>query len=342
MSIQARFAPAMFNEGRLSAYLAGRLAGFAPPMRLIPFGGGRSNPTFLVETPTWSFVLRKKPDGPLLPSAHAIGREVRVLAALELSGIPVPGVLLHCEDQGVIGTEFYLMEWIPGRTFSGPRLEGLMPRERAALYDDFIELLSRLHALDPSKLGLADFGKPQGYIERQIRRWSEQYRATQTADIPEMDELISWLTLNIPDDDMTSIVHGDYTMRNCIVHPRAPIIASIIDWELSTLGHPLADVAYAGMFYEEETAGADLEALGIPGRDAFFDRYAELSGRGDGVDWTFYLAFNFFRKAAIGQGVLKRSMAQGASPATLGRSLVAIRECAVRGRRLIRHRQPPC
>jgi aminoglycoside phosphotransferase (APT) family kinase protein len=328
-----------FDVAALEAYLAGRFPGFAPPLNVRQFEGGQSNPTFLLEAAGRRWVLRKKPPGTLLPSAHQVGREYRVMKALEPTGFPAPRMLAHCEDPGVIGAEFFVMEWVSGRVFPDPLLPSLSPVERGALYQDFIDTLARLHAIDPASIGLDEgFGRAGNYYERQISRWSKQYAASRTDDIPEMEQLIAWLPKNIPDDDATSIVHGDYSLRNCIVHPSEPRVAAVLDWELSTIGHPLADVAYACLFYFGETDEAAITASGIPARADLVARYFAASGRSPIADWTFHLAFVLFRVAAINQGVYKRGLDGNAASDRYLMALPGIRRSARRAWRLVTER----
>jgi aminoglycoside phosphotransferase (APT) family kinase protein len=296
------------DEVALSSYLEGRLPGFSPPFTLRQFEGGQSNPTYLIDAGGRRWVLRKKPPGKLLPSAHQVGREHRVLEALKGGGVPAPTPRLHCTDETVIGTEFFVMDWVAGRVFQDPLLPELSPSERRALYLDLFDVLARLHAIDPASVGLSDFGKTGNYFARQIARWSGQYVASQTDDLPDMTFLMAWLPEHIPGDDRVSIVHGDYTVRNCIVAPDAPRIAAVLDWELSTLGHPLADVAHACLFYFGDTGADAIAALGVPSLDELRTRYLEAIGHGGQIDWTFYMAFALFRIAAINQGVYRRGL----------------------------------
>jgi len=232
------------DTAALEAYLARNIEGFAGPLSLARFKGGQSNPTYKLTTPRGSFVLRRKPFGKLLPSAHAIEREYRVTAALAETGFPVARPLHLCSDESVIGSAFYVMDFTDGRVFWQPYAPGLSGEERTALFSSLNETIARLHALDPMTMGLADFGKPQGYVARQIRRWSEQYKASETEVVPEMDRLIAWLPDACPADSGAAIVHGDFRLDNCIVHPTEPRIIAVLDWELSTIGDPLADFTY--------------------------------------------------------------------------------------------------
>ena len=304
-----------FDTVALERYLAATLDGFRAPLAVERLAGGRSNPTYrLVGGNGTRYVLRKKPAGQLLPSAHAVEREYRVTAALQGSGVPVPPALHLCEDASVIGTPFYVMAFIEGRVFWDPTLPDLTRTERAALYDDLNRVVARLHRTDPAAVGLADFGKTGDYLARQIARWSRQYRASDTTPQPAMERLIEWLPAQVPATAASSVVHGDLRMDNMIVHPTEPRIVAVLDWELSTLGDPLADLSYHLLPWHlrsEEFRGmaqADLGALGIPGADEYLARYFERSGRPAPPPevWEVYLIFNLFRLAAILQGIAKR------------------------------------
>jgi len=305
-----------FDEARLAAYLTGRIAGFAGPMRVQQFEGGQSNPTFLLSTPEVRYVLRRKPAGVLLKSAHAVDREYRVTRALFEAGLPVAEPLLLCEDDGVIGTMFFVMRHVPGRSFWDPRMPGLDPAERAAIYDSANETLARLHMVNHEAIGLGDYGRPGNYFARQISRWSRQYEASRTRDIPEMDRLIAWLPNAIPElDERSTIIHGDYSFHNLLVHPTEPRVSAVIDWELSTLGDPLGDLTYhmmewfrpEGVDVRGTLRGADLAALGIPTAEDYARRYCERTGLRCDPTHPFYRAFNLFRVAAILQGIAGRA-----------------------------------
>ncbi len=319
-----------FDEGRLANYLERRVDGFRGPCSVLQFEGGQSNPTYLLQCPDRKYVLRKKPPGRLLPSAHAVEREYRVMRALAGSGVPVCGVLLLCEDSGVIGTPFIVMEHVPGRVFHDPSLPEVAPGDRAAVYRHAGEVLVALHAVPPAEAGLEGFGKQGNYYARQISRWSRQYRASETASVPAMDCLMEWLPANIPPSDETRVVHGDFRLGNMILHPTEPRVVALLDWELSTLGHPLADLAYYLMTYylpgrrNPTLALNDPAVSGIPSLECQLQRYCELSGRDAMRHWNFYLAFSMFRSAAIGQGVYKRGLDGNASSSTaleLGREV---------------------
>lgn len=303
------------DEELLHNYLLDHLDGYSGPLTLKQFKGGQSNPTYLVETPAASYVLRRKPPGKLLKSAHAVDREYRVISALYDAGFPVPRPYLLCEDESVTGTVFYVMEFVQGRIFWELDLPGLGHDERAAIYDDINATIAKLHSFDPERIGLADFGKPGNYFARQISRWSKQYEASETADIPAMNRLMAWLPEHIPEDDSSSIVHGDFRLDNLVIHPREPRVIAVLDWELSTIGHPLADFTYHLMawqmtrvaFGSEGLYGKDLEALGIPGEEEYVRRYCERVGRDpDLANRDFFAAYNFFRLAAILQGIAGR------------------------------------
>jgi len=300
--------------GALAATLGDR--GFPGPLTVEQFKGGQSNPTYLITGGSGRLVLRAKP-GPaakLLPSAHAVEREFRVITALRQAGFPVPRAHFLCEDEGVIGRAFYVMDYVEGRVFWEQSLPGMSARERGAIYDEMNRVIAALHSIDYAAAGLADFGKPGNYFARQIGRWSRQYRASETERIDSMDALIAWLPENIPAGDETTVVHGDYRMDNLIFHPREPRILAILDWELSTLGHPLADFSYHCMSWHippgqfRGIAGLDLGALGIPGESQYIASYCRRTGRGAMEHWDFYLAYNLFRIAAILQGVMKRAL----------------------------------
>jgi aminoglycoside phosphotransferase (APT) family kinase protein len=308
-----------FDEAALAEYLAVQLPGFSGELSVQQFEGGQSNPTFLLSAGGRSYVLRKKPPGELLRSAHQVDREHRVMTALRDSDVPVPRTLLLCEDESIVGTSFFVMEYVAGRVVSDPALPGCSREERRAIYDDFVRVLAALHRVEPEAVGLGDFGKPGNYCARQISRWSRQYQASKTEEIPEMDALIEWLPANLPDSDETRVVHGDYRIGNCIIDTGAPRIAALLDWELSTLGHPLADLAYCCQSYRgeatpgESLGGADLAEAGIPSEDEFVARYCALTGRTSVERWDFYMVFVMFRSAAIVQGVYKRGLDGNAS-----------------------------
>lgn len=308
------------DESALAKYLKDRIPGFSGPVSVRQFRGGQSNPTFWVGTPEREYVLRKKPPGRLLSSAHQVEREFRVMKALRDTAVPVARVHLLCEDPDIIGTPFYVMDHVHGRIFWNVQLPELEPSERAAVYEELVRVLAALHQVDPEAIGLADYGKIGGYIPRQVARWTEQYQASKTEDIPAMEALIEWLPAHVPAEDRTTLTHGDYRLDNLIFDPARPEARALIDWELSTLGHPLADLAYTCMLYHikmPKIGGlleVDFASTGIPDEQALVGRYCELTGRQGGIeDWPYYKAFSLFRLSSILQGVYKRSLQGNAS-----------------------------
>ncbi len=306
----------------LERYLAGRLPDFAGTLSAEKFPGGQSNPTFLLSDGVRKWVLRRKPPGELLASAHAVDREYRVLHALRDTDVPVADTYLLCDDDRVIGSMFYVMEYLDGRVFWDPQLPEIASNgERAAIYDDMNRVLAALHNVDADAVGLSDFGRPGNYFERQVTRWTKQYRASETERSEAMETLIAWLPANMPEDDgSVSLVHGDYRLDNLMFHPTEPRIIGVLDWELSTLGHPLADLAYQVMAWQLPNSGGlrglmevDREALGLPSYSEYVRRYCERTGRERIEHWNFYLVFCFFRLAAILQGVKKRALIGTAS-----------------------------
>jgi aminoglycoside phosphotransferase (APT) family kinase protein len=310
-----------FDEAALCRYLEGHVEGFAGPLQVRQFRGGQSNPTFWLGSPSGEWVLRKKPPGNLLPSAHAVDREHRVMAALAKTDVPVARMHALCEDPAVIGTTFFVMDHVPGRIFWDVQLPDLEPDERGAIYEELVRVLAAIHGVDLSAVGLEDYGKHGAYVARQVRRWSEQYRKSETGRIEAMERLIAWLPEHVPEDDETTLVHGDFRLDNLIFHPTEPRVLAVLDWELSTLGHPLADLAYACMLYDVVMPGvggllgADLAALEIPEQGALVARYQALTGRATTADFPYFKAFSFFRVAAIVQGVYKRALEGNASSA---------------------------
>ncbi|MBB1650147.1 MULTISPECIES: phosphotransferase [Delftia] len=320
-----------FDVPALTAWMQGHVQGFAGPLQVEMFKGGQSNPTYKLITPGRSYVMRSKP-GPvakLLPSAHAIEREFRVMKGLAGTDVPVPHMYALCEDESIIGRAFYIMECMEGRVLWDQSLPGMEPAQRAAIYDEMNRVISALHTVDFAAQGLADYGKSGNYFERQIGRWSKQYVASVTQPIPEMDKLMQWLPAHMPasalDASRVSIVHGDFRLDNLMFHPTEPRVIAVLDWELSTLGHPLADFSYHCMSWHipatlgRGIAGKDLAALGIPGEEEYIRRYCERTGLKDvdtlRADWNFYMAYNMFRIAAILQGIAKRVEAGTASSA---------------------------
>lgn len=302
------------DTAALEPYLSEHLNGFEAPLEILQFEGGQSNPTYLLRTPGREYVLRKKPPGQLLPSAHQVDREHRVMSALWDTGVPVPPTLLMCHDASVIGTPFFVMGCVEGRVFRQPHLPGVPPDVRAAMYGDMVDVLARLHGVDVVAAGLADYGKPGNYYARQIARWSQQYLAAKTHEIAAMDRLMEWLPEHIPPGDDTTIVHGDYRVENLIFHSTEPRIVAIVDWELSTLGHPLADLAYNCLTYHlaPEALGrpeeGEIDRRGLPSEADYVAAYCLRTGRSGVPDWHFYLAFSMFRLASILQGVYARGL----------------------------------
>ena len=303
-----------FDKAALGAYLDTHVEKFSGDLIVEQFQGGQSNPTYRVSAGGQRYVLRRKPPGKLLPSAHAVEREFRVMSALAGSEVPVAKMVALCEDPGVIGTAFYLMEYVEGRVLWDATLPGLTPTQRAEHYDELNRVIAALHRIDYGAAGLGDFGKPGNYIERQIARWSKQYHAAAAERIPAMDRLIEWLPLHVPDGDETTIVHGDYRLDNVIFHATEPRVLAVLDWELSTLGHPLSDFAYQVMAWRlapqefRGLKGSDFAALGIPTEDEYVAAYCRRTGRTAIPHWEVYLIFNMFRIAAILHGVLARAL----------------------------------
>ena len=320
-----------FDVGALQAHLAAHLPAFAGPLTVEQFKGGQSNPTYKLVTPARSYVMRSKP-GPsakLLPSAHAIDREFRVMRGLAGTEVPVAQMLLLCEDEAVIGRAFYVMEFMDGRVLWDQSLPGLTNAERGAIYDEMNRVIAALHRVDVRAAGLADYGKPGNYFERQIGRWSKQYLASVTEEITEMNQLIEWLPTHLPasarDDTQVSVVHGDFRLDNLVFDKTESRVIAVLDWELSTLGHPLADFSYHCMAWHippgtfRGIGGLDHAALGIPTEQEYVRRYCARTGRSNpealAADWNFYLAYNLFRLASITQGIAKRVVDGTASSA---------------------------
>jgi aminoglycoside phosphotransferase (APT) family kinase protein len=310
-------APALrMDAARLERYLTAQVKGFAGPLTIKQFKGGQSNPTYLLQTPARAYVLRRKPPGKLLPSAHAVDREYRVIRALFAQGFPVAEPLCFCDDDSVAGTAFYVMDFVDGRVFWEPQMPASHPAERAAVYDVMNETIARLHSFEPARIGLGDFGKGENYVARQVERWSKQYRASETQTIDEMERLIEWLPKHIPPAGPARLVHGDYRLDNLIVAREQPKILAVLDWELSTLGDPLADFSYHLMAWHmphsESAAGTaslvghDLGGLGIPSMEDYVDDYVARTGLDPRSALPTYLAYNFFRIAAILQGIIGR------------------------------------
>jgi aminoglycoside phosphotransferase (APT) family kinase protein len=316
-----------FVPAPLAAYLKPRLPGADGALQVERIAGGQSNPTYWLKYPDVTYVLRKQPPGPLLPSAHDMGREYRILSALAGTEVPVPRPYLYCNDAALIGTTFYVMEAVPGRVFPDAALPGLAPAERTAIYAAMSLTLARLHGVDWHALGLADYGRAGGYFGRQVTRWTKQWQASKTRSIPEIDHLAAWLPARLPADGETAIAHGDYRLGNLIYHPLEPRVVAVVDWELSTLGHPLADLAYNCLSYHATPAeyggllGLDLAALGIPTEAEFVADYCRQAGRGNDLQ-PFHLVFALFRFAVILEGVAARAAlgnAAAADAAEVGR-----------------------
>lgn len=329
-----------FDGARLEAYLKSRVADFSGPLDVRQFRGGQSNPTYLLATPRRRYVLRRKPPGALLPSAHAVEREYRVTAALHAQGFPVAVPILLCQDADVIGTPFYLMEHVEGRVIWEPHMPASDPAERAAVYAAMNETLAWLHGFDPQAIGLGDFGRGENYVARQIARWSQQYRASQTGEIDEMERLIAWLPRHVPPPTAVRLVHGDYRLDNLILGEN-PLVRAVLDWELATLGDPLADFTYHLMTWHMPASeggagtgtlvGHDLEALGIPSDSEYVEAYVARTGLDPRPHLPIYLAYNFFRIAAILQGIAGRvrdGTAANENAAHMGRMVQPLAETA--------------
>ncbi len=336
-----------FDVVALERYLAAEMPGFAGPLTVEQFKGGQSNPTYKLVTPGASYVMRSKP-GPaarLLPSAHAVEREFRVMSALALTPVPVPRMHVLCEDESLIGRAFYVMQYMHGRVLWDQSLPGMSATERGEIYDEMNRVIAALHSVDVRAVGLSDFGKPGNYFERQIGRWGKQYLASAAEPIEAMDRLIEWLPAHLPDsardDSQVSVVHGDFRLDNLMFDADEPRVIAVLDWELSTLGHPLADFSYHCMAWHippgefRGIGGLDLSALGIPAEADYVRRYCDRTGRGDPAllmaDWNFYLAYNLFRIAAITQGIAKRALDGTAASAQARSAGAATRPLAERG-----------
>jgi aminoglycoside phosphotransferase (APT) family kinase protein len=312
---------------RLDAWLTQHVPGYRGPVDAQRFEGGQSNPTFRLKAGSGDYVLRRKPVGDLLQSAHSVDREYRVLKALEATDVPVPNVFALCEDDAVLGSAFYVMQYVPGRVYFDPLLPGLSPDHRAGIFRSMCETIARLHAVDPVAVGLGDFGRPANYMQRQLARWSKQYRLSETVPISAMDHLMDWLPDRLPASDETRIVHGDLRLDNMLIHPTEPRVVAVLDWELSTLGDPLSDFGNNVLAWRLEPdlfrgmAGVDIAALGIPSEAEYVGSYNRMTKRQPGTNWEVYLVFNLFRLAAIIQGIAKRSLdgtASSAAAAELG------------------------
>jgi aminoglycoside phosphotransferase (APT) family kinase protein len=339
-----------FDTAALQAYLQRNLDGFGGPLTVEQFKGGQSNPTYKLNTPGASYVMRAKP-GPaakLLPSAHAIDREFTVMRALHATDVPVPKMLLLCDDEAVIGRAFYVMEFVQGRVLWDQSLPEMDKAGRGAIYDEMNRVIAALHNVDVKAAGLESYGKPGNYFDRSIGRWSKQYVASITEPISEMDRLMEWLPAHMPasarDDTQASVVHGDYRLDNLVFHPTEPRVLAVLDWELSTIGHPLADFSYHCMSWHiphqigRGIGGHDLAALGIPDEKSYVRRYCERTGRSDPdavmADWNFYMAYNLFRMAGILQGIAKRVVDGTASSAQARTAAAGARPLAEMGWRI--------
>lgn len=312
-----------FDEAALRDYLRPQLDGIDKSFDIKQFQGGQSNPTFLIQAGKQRYVLRKKPPGKLLPSAHQVEREYRVMKALQSTDVPVPTMRLLCEDDSIIGTAFYIMDFVDGRVLEHPTLPNTAKEERWAIYEAMADTLAKLHRVDWQTVGLGDYGRPDQYVQRQIKRWSQQYEASKTGEMPAMEQLMQWLPKHAPADDETTIAHGDFRLGNLMLHPSKAEVVAVLDWELSTLGHPLADLGYCCMPYHlpgnmpgiRGVTDLNLKQENIPDESTFLRIYCERVGR-DGVpDWYFFLAFSLFRIAAILQGVYARALQGNASSA---------------------------
>jgi aminoglycoside phosphotransferase (APT) family kinase protein len=303
-----------FDEAGLAKYLSAHVPGFAGDMVVRQFQGGFSNPTFHLQTRDRAYVLRKKPPGQLLQSAHAVDREYKVMKALQSTDVPVPRMYVLCEDDSIIGTMFYVMEYVEGRVYTDRLLPGCTQQQRAEMYDAMNDVLAKLHSVDYKAVGLSDFGKPTGYVARQVSRWSKQYVASAIEDTPAMNHLMEWLPANQPAEDEATIAHGDYRIGNLLFHPTESRVVAVLDWELSTIGHPLGDLAYCCSPYHSPSAGgrgfdqSQLDALGIPAEEEFLEKYLQRVGRKDIPNWKFFIVFSLFRSAAILAGVYRRSV----------------------------------
>jgi aminoglycoside phosphotransferase (APT) family kinase protein len=327
-----------FEVGRLETYLRDHVDGFAGPIDVRQFKGGQSNPTYLIETPARRYVLRRKPPGKLLPSAHAVDREFRVISALRAQAFPVPEPVLYCADEAVIGTAFFVMAHVDGRVFWEAEMPASNPAERAAVYDAMNATLARLHNYEPAAIGLADYGRGENYVGRQIERWSKQYRASETDKIEEMERLMDWLPAHVPPPQPARLVHGDYRLDNMIVAPDNPKVLAVLDWELSTLGDPLADFSYHLMQWHMPPSeagtgslvGFDLAALGIPTLDDYIDAYVKRTGLDPRPYLAVYSAYNFFRIAAILQGIVGRVRDGTATSAAAAAKAALVRPLATK------------
>lgn len=295
------------DEAKLDAWMRDNVDGYQGPLTVLQFRGGQSNPTYRINTPNRSYVMRRKPFGKLLPSAHAVDREFKVIAALGKQGFPVAHAYGLCTDDNVLGSAFYVMSMEEGRIFWDPQLPSQTPESRRAIFTSKIETLAKLHSYDPEKIGLGDFGKPGNYFGRQVDRWTKQYKASETDTIPEMDRLMVWLPQTLPEQQGISVVHGDYRLDNMVFHATEPRVQAVLDWELSTLGDPLADFTYLlAQWTMPGLADADLKALNLPSMEEAEEIYCKASGRQTIPNLNWYFAYNLFRLAGILQGIMGR------------------------------------
>ena len=321
----------------LEAWLRQNIGGFEGPVTISQFAGGQSNPTFRLTTQNAAYVLRRKPAGVTLPSAHAVDREFRVLSAMRAAGVPVPNPRVLCRDETILGSMFYIMDYVEGRVFWDPRLPGLSPSERAAIFASMNDTLAQVHRLDPARIGLADFGRSDNYLNRQIARWTRQYEASRTVHNPAMERLIEWLPRHVPAEHPARVVHGDFRLDNVLIDPVEPRVIAVLDWELSTIGNPVADFAYHMLSWHfapalfRGLAGEDLAALGIPDAAAYRARYFASTGFAMPENWDFYIVLSMFRIAAILQGIARRAEegnAANADAAEVGAKAVPIARLA--------------
>ncbi|MGH6870330.1 MAG: phosphotransferase family protein [Rhizomicrobium sp.] len=327
-----------FDEKTLEAWLAERIEGFRTPLEVRQFKGGQSNPTYKLITPNRNYVLRRKPPGKLLPSAHAVDREYRIISALYPTGFPVAKPYLLCEDESIIGTMFYVMDCVEGRIYWGPMLPDQTPKQRTQIYDAMNATFAQLHDMDWRKLGLEDYGKPGNYVGRQVARWTKQYKASESERIDEMERLIEWLPQHLPADARDSIVHGDYRLDNMILHPTEPRVIAVLDWELCTIGDPMADFTYhlmqwqmpGGVSSGGSLLDADFAALGIPDKDAYTAMYCRRTHRDRVPNMDYYAAYNFFRLAGILQGIVGRVRDGTAANANAAQNAAGVRPLAER------------
>lgn len=325
------------DNAALADWMADNVDGFEGPLTLSKFEGGQSNPTFRIEAPSGSYVLRRKPLGVVLPSAHAVDREFRVLSAMQKTGVAVPRVHALCMDDSVIGSIFYVMACVPGRVFWDPRLPDLTRAERSSIFASMNETIAKIHSLDPVEIGLGDFGRSEDYLKRQISRWTRQYDASRTGPNPAMDRLVAWLPDHVPAEHPARVVHGDYRLDNLLIHPTEPRVVAVLDWELSTIGNPIADFAYHMLSWRftpelfRGLAGADLETLGIPDEGAYLGSYLASTGLEPPRDWEFYMILSMFRMASIMQGIARRAQDGSAADANaeeIGAKALPIAELA--------------